>query len=310
LPVLLNETLEYLITDIDGIYIDGTLGGGGHSAEILKKLSSRGKLLSFDKDEEAISHCKNKFKQEIGNENESRIKFINDCFSRACSIEEVHSKVQGILLDLGVSSRQLDESYRGFSYRADAPLDMRFSKQGLSAAEFLNNSKEEELLKVLRNYGEEPFAKQIVRRLGGARRTSFLKTTFDLKQIVLESVPFHSRAKSLARVFQAIRIAINDELQTLEEAINSFPTLLKPGGRIVIIAYHSLEDRIVKNYFKEHSKKYSSEYDDILSNPVPQFNILTKKPIIPTDEENLRNPRARSAKMRVAEFVGFVKDNE
>jgi 16S rRNA (cytosine1402-N4)-methyltransferase len=155
---------------------------------------------------------------------------------------------------------------------------MRFSKQGMSAAEFLNNSKEEELLRVLRAYGEEPFAKQIVRRLGGARRTSFLKTTFDLKQIVVESVPFHSRTKSLARVFQAIRIAINDELHTLEEAISSYPILLKPGGRIVVIAYHSLEDRIVKNYFKEHSKKYSSEYDDILSNPVPQFNILTKKP--------------------------------
>ncbi|NLO19484.1 MAG: 16S rRNA (cytosine(1402)-N(4))-methyltransferase RsmH [Ignavibacteria bacterium] len=303
--MLLNESLDYLITERDGIYIDGTLGGGGHSAEILKRLSSKGKLLSFDKDEEAISYCKNRFNEETEDENKSRIQFVYDCFSRACSINEVHSKVQGILLDLGVSSRQLDESSRGFSYRAEAPLDMRFSKEGLSAADFLNNSKEEELLRVLRAYGEEPFAKQIVRRLGGARRTSFLRTTFDLKQIVLESVPFNSRIKSLARVFQAIRIAINDELQTLEKALHSFPVLLKPGGRIVVIAYHSLEDRIVKNYFKEHSKKHSSEYDCLTTNPVPKFTILTKKPIIPSEKEIISNARARSAKLRAAEFIGF-----
>lgn len=302
MPVLLNECIEFLNIKPDGIYVDGTLGGGGHSSLILQHLSSRGRLYSFDKDLEAIEHTKARFKDELALGDASRIVIVNESYERACSISGIRGKLQGILLDLGVSSRQLDESRRGFSYRENGILDMRFQSHGTSAETLLNSADEEELEDILRKYGEEPFARVIARRICEIRRASPVIYTSQLKDIIINSVPFNQQLKSLSRVFQAIRIAINDELTTLENTLTNIVPLMAPGGRIVIMSYHSLEDRIVKNIFKENSgsekvNKYKME--DYIS-PYA-LKIITKKPIEPSEAEILRNPRARSAKLRVAE---------
>jgi 16S rRNA (cytosine1402-N4)-methyltransferase len=308
-PVLLEESVNLLITNTDGIYIDGTLGGGGHSSEILKKLSPNGRVYAFDKDKQAIEHCQKKFIKEIeSKEGKQRLFLLNRSFSTACSIEELWGKTQGILLDLGLSSRQLDDSSRGFSFRANSRLNMLFGSQGRSAEEFLHAAQEEELERTFRLYGEEPFAKKIARRIIEHRRAASIKSTFELRSIIEEVVPAHFLNKSLSRVFQAIRIAVNNELEELQNMLDQSLDLLITGGRIVVISYHSLEDRIVKNSFKSHSKpefkksKYQSAYEDLnIATTVPAFRILTKKPIIPLENEIRFNPRARSAKMRAAE---------
>lgn len=292
LPVLLHKAVDYLVTTTDGIYIDGTLGGGGHAAEILRKLNSGGNLYAFDKDKEAREHCNVKFREELDKGEDSRIKILNESFSSACSIKSIRGKISGILLDLGVSSRQLDSGSRGFTYREKTELDMRFSDKGDSAEAILNTSSEEELTRILRDYGEEPFAKAIARRITESRRAALLETTYDLRDVILSVVPPSLKFKSLSRSFQAIRIAVNNELTELEDTLNDIIPFLAPGGRIVVISYHSLEDRIVKNIFKSNTGRSSSS---------PQLKILTSKPIIPNEEEILANPRARSAKMRVAE---------
>jgi 16S rRNA (cytosine1402-N4)-methyltransferase len=309
LPVLLNESVELLITNPDGNYIDGTLGGGGHCAEILKRLGSKGKLFSFDKDNEAIDYCKKRFEEELKRDKPKLI-LKNRCFSTACSIKELRGKTQGILLDLGLSSRQLDTSRRGFSYRANSRLNMQFGSHGRSAEELLNAADEEELERIFRCYGEEPFARTLARRLVENRRAASISTTFGLRDIVRESVPAGMLTKSLSRVFQAVRIAVNDELEVLRAMLTSAPDLLVVGGRIVVISYHSLEDRIVKNYFRDNSaaKSHISQYQstkptEINSNTMPIFRILTKKPIIPSKAEQQQNPRSRSAKMRAAEKI-------
>ena len=305
LPVLLREACEFLVTDNDGIYVDGTLGGGGHAEEVLKKLSGRGKLLGFDKDEEAINHCRIKFKDELDKDDNSRLILINESFSTACSIAKTWGEPRGILLDLGVSLRQLDESRRGFSYRDNAPIDLRFASHGKSAEEILESASEEEIEGILRQFGEEPFAKMIARRIINVRRLSPIKFTIQLRDIVEQCVPQHLLISSLSRVFQAIRIAVNDEMQVLGETLDNFPSVLAPGGRIVVISYHSLEDRIVKTKFREKSKvQRTSPYDNIvLPNTMPELKIITPKPLIPSDDEIKMNPRARSAKMRVAEKI-------
>jgi 16S rRNA (cytosine1402-N4)-methyltransferase len=304
LPVLLKESVDYLVTDVNGIYADMTLGGGGHSNEILQRLGRGGNLLSFDKDIEAIEHCKLRFSDELNKGKESRLVICNECFGKACSIIEQWGNAHGILMDLGLSSRQLDESRRGFTYRSEAPLDMRFASEGVTAEEFLHAASEEEIRNALFRFGEEPFSNVIARRLVQRRRAFPLKTTSDLREIVESCVPVHLRPKSLSRVFQAIRIVVNKELKILEETLDNVVSVLNPSGRIVVISYHSLEDRIVKTMFRKFARSESS--DDPISlynvtNTVPILNILTKKPIIPPDEEIIRNPRARSAKMRVAE---------
>lgn len=297
---MLRESIDYLVKDKEGIYIDGTLGGGGHAAEIIRRLDSGGKLIAFDKDEEAINHCREKFVEELARGKDSRITFFNLSYDLACSTERIGGKAKGFLLDLGVSSRQLDSDEKGFSYRVNTKLDLRFGSQGKTAETLIDEASEGELERILKVYGEEPFAKTIARRIIQRRRAIPLKTTFDLKQVIEECVPPKLRLRSLSRVFQAIRIDINDELGVLERALNDIIPFMDIGGRIVVISYHSLEDRIVKNTFRRYSKKvYQSDSEAIQ----PQLKILTPKPLTPPDEEIALNPRARSAKLRVAERI-------
>lgn len=304
-PVLLNEAVDYLITDVDGIYIDGTVGGGGHAALILSKLSERGRLLAYDKDKEAIDYCRIKFNDELAKGENSKLILRNDCYSRACSEAGYYGNFSGLLLDLGVSSRQLDEASKGFSFRVDGKLDMRFSHNGLSAGELINKLDEDKLYQIIRDFGEEPRASIIARRICQRRRASFFYSTFDLKNVIADIIPPQHLNKTLARVFQAIRIAVNEELITLDKTLRNCIDALKKGARIVIIAYHSLEDRIVKNFFREEAKKQKNQYPFALDNSTkePRLIIITKKPITPSVEEISINPRARSAKMRVAEKV-------
>ncbi len=304
LPVFRDKAIDLLLTDTNATYIDGTLGGGGHAAEILKRLESGGKLIAFDLDEEAISHCLNKFEKVLSADEFSRLEIRNQSFEAACSIKCSKGILKGLLLDLGVSSRQLDSEAKGFSYRVKTSLDMRFSNEGDTAEGLLNSLNEDDLIRVLREYGEEPFAKLIAKRIVDVRRITPLKDTFQLRQIVEESVPPKMKYSSLSRVFQAFRIAVNKELQTLENTLTKCIPEIEPGGRIVVISYHSLEDRIVKNTFKKYSnRKVKDRHAGEESISVPKLKIKTKKPLIPGKDEIEQNPRARSAKMRVAERI-------
>lgn len=300
-PVLLNKSIENLIWDANGIYIDGTLGGAGHAAEILSKLGNRGILLAFDLDINAIKHSERKLSNYLAKTSLPKVLLFNDRFDKACSKAEELGDISGILLDLGVSSRQLDSDQIGLSYRVNAPLDMRFGEHGRTAEDLLNSADAAELFRVLRDYGEEPFSKAIVRRIEERRRSSSLRTTFDLRMAVEEVVPQKVLFKSLSRVFQAIRIAVNDELQTLENTLICTLEKMRIGGRYSIISYHSLEDRIVKQFFKSHSKSIGNKYSDEYQ--AAKLKILTQKPIVPDYKEVQKNPRARSAKLRVAEVI-------
>lgn len=295
LPVMLEDVCEFLVWNKDGCYVDGTLGGGGHTEAILQRLSDQGKLFSFDADDNAIRHCKEKFETELKSE-KNRLQLINENFIRACSIEELRGKASGLLLDLGVSSKQLDSAQRGISHRVNAPLDMRFGDQSEhTAADILNEYTEEDIERILRVFGEEPFSRALARRLIQRRRAAPLRTTFDLRDVVASVVPPHLLSKSLSRIFQAFRIAVNDELNVLEQTIRCFVPMMEHGGRIVIMSYHSLEDRIVKTVFKEFARDNEEHSADL--------RIITSKPIEATEEEIIRNPRARSVKVRVAEKV-------
>jgi len=286
-PVLRDLTIDLMITKVDGVYIDGTLGGGGHAAKILNKLISGGKLLAFDKDINAIEYCKNILSEE---EDSGRLTIIRDCFSNAHRYSKQFGKIDGLLLDLGVSSNQLDSDSIGLSYRVNSALDMRFSGEGVSAADIINSANEDELLRILRDYGEEPNARAIARRIIERRRGITLDTTFALRSIIEECVPEKFRTKALSRVFQAFRIAVNDELAILEKGIRNIIPYLNKSARIVVMSYHSLEDRITKNIFKE-----------LAMSDEKSVNIITKKPIVPDMAEMKKNPRARSVKIRVAE---------
>ena len=288
LPVLKNESCDLLVNSSSGIYIDGTLGGGGHSEEILSRLGEDGKIYCFDADITAIEHCQKKFSYEIQKGKENRLVLLNENFSKVCSIQEIQGKVNGLLLDLGVSSRQLDDDHRGFTYRANTKLDMRFGSHGNSAKDLLNTASEEMLDGILRNYGEEPFSRDIARRIGEKRRAFPLESTFDLRLIVEETVPMKNLYPTLSRVFQAIRISINDELGVLEYTLVNIMPILASRCRIVVISYHSLEDRIVKNIFRKHCKAGT-------------MKNITPKPITASKVELLENPRSRSAKLRVVE---------
>lgn len=302
-----KEVISYLINNPIGLYIDGTLGGGGHTGLIIEKLLSGGKVIAFDKDPEAISHCEKKFASELKQRN-AKLILRNESFSKACSIAEDFGPINGLLLDLGVSSKHFDSKSGGFSYRTDSPLDMRFYPEGETAEDLLNSASEEELERIIRLYGEEGFSRKIARRILEVRRVKALRTTFDLKEIIESVIPSSNPKNSLSRVFQAIRIAVNHELDELETTLSKILPKLAPGGRIVVISYHSLEDRIVKTFFKEHAankthtNKYKSEEKE--ANIEPKLRILTKNPVIPTQEELELNPRSRSAKLRVAERAG------
>ncbi len=295
-PVMMRETLALLLTDPDGIYLDGTLGGGGHAAAILDGLRE-GKLIGFDRDPDAIAACRGAFGQKVAHGERSPVELVHGSYVLACSREDLRGQVQGILLDLGVSSHQLDEPSRGFSYRFDAPLDLRFGGEASNeptAAEILASLDERAIADILYRYGEERTSRRIARAIVAARRHAPIRTTGQLRAIVERCVHPRQRTDALSRVFQALRIAVNRELEELERFLRCVPTLLCRGGRIVVITYHSLEDRIVKHALREMAGKGQSQLP-------PLLRILTPKPLRPQPEEIARNRRARSAKLRAAE---------
>ena len=301
-PVLLNECLEGLNIKEDGIYVDGTLGGGGHSGEILKRLTT-GKLLAFDKDEDALSTTKVK----LDNYKDKIIYIKNDFKNMVEVLKSMgYEGVDGILLDLGVSSYQIDTAERGFSYRFDSKLDMRMDKSAkLSAYDVVNNYSREELVRILYNYGEEGFAKNIVNKIIDARINKPIETTGELVSLVESAIPkkFWGKGNVAKKTFQAIRIEVNKELEGLDEAVSQMIDFLNPGGRLAIITFHSLEDRIVKNVFKDHS------IDCICDKSLPfcvcnhkaDGFLVNKKPIEASTKELEENSRSSSAKLRVYE---------
>lgn len=294
-PVMVRETLTLLLTDPDGIYLDGTLGGGGHAAAILSGLRE-GKLIGFDRDPDAIAACRGAFGEELARGERSRVELVHGSYVLACSREDLRGRVQGILLDLGVSSHQLDEPSRGFSYRFDAPLDLRFGGDAASepsAAELLARSMNGKLpTSCTATAKNAPAAVLRVQSLlpGGTRRS---ERQAQLRTIVERCVHPRQRTDALSRVFQALRIAVNRELEELETFLSCVPTLLCRGGRIVVITYHSLEDRIVKHALRQMAGKEPTQQQ-------PLLRILTPKPLRPQPEEVARNRRSRSAKLRAA----------
>ncbi|MCE4048413.1 MULTISPECIES: 16S rRNA (cytosine(1402)-N(4))-methyltransferase RsmH [Bacillaceae] len=302
--VLLNEAVDGLNIQPDGIYVDCTLGGAGHSELILSKLSDKGRLIAFDQDETAIMNAEKKLEPY-----KDKLTIVKSNFSNLK--EEIHNLgitgVDGVLYDLGVSSPQLDTPERGFSYHHDAPLDMRMdSDADISAYEVVNNWKYEDLVRIFFRYGEEKFSKQIARKIEAARETKPVETTGELVELIKDAIPAPARRKGghpAKRVFQAIRIAVNDELGVFEDSIGQAISLLNKGGRISVITFHSLEDRICKAAFKK-----ASDLPDLPPGlPIipdefqPELKLITRKPIVPSEEELEENNRARSAKLRIAE---------
>jgi 16S rRNA (cytosine1402-N4)-methyltransferase len=316
--VLLHETVDGLNIKPDGIYVDCTMGGAGHSALILSKLSKEGRLFAFDQDDVAIENAKEKLAAYEGQLTivKSNFRYLQEELHKLGSNfrylqEELHKlgieKVDGVLYDLGVSSPQLDTPERGFSYHHDAPLDMRMDQQAdLSAYDVINSWSFEELVKIFFKYGEEKFSKQIARKIEAAREIKPISTTGELVDLIKEGIPAPARRKGghpAKRIFQAIRIAVNDELGVFEDSLNQAIDLLNPGGRISVITFHSLEDRICKVIFKK-----ASETPDLPKGlPIipdefkPELKLITRKPIVPSEEELEHNNRARSAKLRIAE---------
>ncbi|MEX1203428.1 MAG: 16S rRNA (cytosine(1402)-N(4))-methyltransferase RsmH [Ferruginibacter sp.] len=293
IPVLLNETLDALEIKGDGTYVDCTFGGGGHSKEILKKLNKNGKLIVFDRDEDARKNVPQ----------DERIIFIPQNFRHLQKFLRLQKAipVDGILADLGVSSHQFDEAARGFSTRFDAALDMRMdSRQTLTAAHVLNNYSESELHKLFEKYGEVTNAKTLARTITEYRLITPFKTILAFKQ-ALQGIIKGNPNKYFAQVFQALRIEVNDEMKALEEMLEQTVSLLKPGGRLVIISFHSLEDRIVKNYMKFGATEEPVADEVFGTRPASIFKLISKKPITSSDAELKNNPRSRSAKLRVAE---------
>ena len=292
-PVLLKESIEGLAVKPAGVYVDCTFGGGGHSLAILKCLNDKGKLIAFDQDDDARKNLPM----------DERVIFIPQNFRYLQRFLRLHKiiKVDGILADLGVSSHQFDEAGRGFSIRFDAALDMRMDqRQTTTAAEILKTFTELQLHKMLEQYGEVTNAKTLAKIIVQQRALTSIKTINEFKQAV-QSVVKGNPQKYFAQVFQALRIAVNDELGALKELLQQTPSLLKPGGRVVIITFHSLEDRIVKNFFKTGTFA-DTEVDDIYGGrPQSPFSIITKKPILPAAIETKKNKRSRSAKLRVVE---------
>ncbi|MSE05458.1 16S rRNA (cytosine(1402)-N(4))-methyltransferase RsmH [Lactobacillus salivarius] len=306
ITVLLNEAVDGLNIKPDGTYIDCTLGGGGHSGLILSKLSGNGKLYSFDQDITAINFNKDKFKEE----NElGKINFIKSNFRNIS--EELNKRnisgVDGILYDLGVSSPQFDNADRGFSYNYDAPLDMRMDQsQSLTARDVVNDWSYEQLVRIFFRYGEEKFAKSIARRIEKVRQQTPIETTGQLVDLIKEAIPAKARRKGghpAKKTFQAIRIAVNDELGALEESFEQALDLLNPGGRISVITFQSLEDRLVKVMFKQKTSlpELPPGLPVIPDSQKVEYKLITRKPIVPSDDEITHNNRAHSAKLRIIE---------
>ncbi|EDL64753.1 16S rRNA (cytosine(1402)-N(4))-methyltransferase RsmH [Bacillus sp. SG-1] len=302
--VLLKETVDGLDIKEDGVYVDCTLGGAGHSEYLVSQLGVTGKLYCFDQDQTAIDHAKEKLAPYL-----DRVTFIRSNFrfiKEELAERGVH-QVDGVMFDLGVSSPQLDTPERGFSYHHDAPLDMRMDLEGdLTAHEVVNQWPYEKLVRIFFRYGEEKFSKQIARKIEAAREIKSIETTGELVDLIKEGIPAPARRKGghpAKRVFQAIRIAVNDELDAVEEALEKSIEILKPSGRISVITFHSLEDRITKTLFKEKASGPDLPHGlPVIPDAYkPELKLVTRKPILPSEEELERNNRARSAKLRVAE---------
>ena len=291
-PVLLEESVSGLNIDPDGVYLDLTFGGGGHSREILKRLKD-GCLIGFDQDSDALANVPD----------DSRIIFVNHNFRylrnflRYCGYDEA----DGILADLGVSSHEFDEAGRGFSFRFDAELDMRMNQRSrLKATDILNTYSEENLIRIFRNYGEVDNVRRLVDLIVKARTEKMITRSEEFLQVIAPCVPKQKEKKYLAQVYQALRIEVNGELEALEDMLKEAERALRPGGRLVVITYHSLEDRIVKNFLKSGNFEGKVE-KDFYGHVKRNFELVNRKVIVPSEEEIERNPRARSAKLRIAE---------
>ena len=302
--VLLDECLEALNIKEDGIYVDCTLGGAGHSSQILKRLSNEGRLIGIDQDTDAIKAAKERLKDY------SNVTFVHNNFYNIGEIIDgldLEAGVDGILMDLGVSSYQLDKGERGFSYMQDAPLDMRMNRENdFSAYEVVNEYSEEELYRIIRDYGEEKFAKRIANFIVTRRTEKPIETTLELVELIKDAIPAKARREGphpAKRTFQAIRIEVNSELSILNKAIEDGVRQLNKGGRMAIITFHSLEDRIVKNKFRDLAVacRCPKEFPICVCNGKAQVKVISRKAIEPTKEEVEMNPRSRSAKLRVIE---------
>lgn len=303
-PVMLGECLDGLKIKADGVYVDGTVGGGGHSSEIVKRLSDKGRLICFDKDEDALKASGARLA-----DFKDRVTFVHDDYKNMPERLDTMGvgKVDGILLDLGVSSYQLDNAERGFSYMKDAPLDMRMDRsQRVSAYEVVNTYGEDEIAKILFDYGEEKLARAIARKIVNRRSEKPIETTLELAKIVEDTYPAKTRWKyghPAKRTFQAIRIEVNDELSSLGEAITAMARRLEKGGRMAVITFHSLEDRIVKTAFKELSLACTCppDFPVCVCGKVQEVELVNKKPIVASEKELDENPRSQSAKLRIVE---------
>ena len=298
---MLKESIEYLITDKQRIYVDGTLGLGGHSEKILEMLEGKGKLIGIDQDEENLNFAKDRLKK-FGK------KFIpvHDNFSNLKALLQKIKikKVNGVLLDLGISSPHVDTADRGFSFLREGPLDMRFdTSKNFTAADLLNRYSQKEIFEILKNYGEEPKAWKIATKIFETRRKKSFKSTNDLLEAI---VAVYGKEKILGKsvatkTFQALRIAVNDELEVLKQVLDGLPNLISEKGRLVCISYHSLEDRIVKHKLRDMSKDVYEKFPPFQILKEAAFKVLTPHPILPSEAEIQRNPRSRSAKMRAGE---------
>ncbi len=302
--VLLAETIENLQINPQGIYLDGTLGGGGHAFEAAGRLAENGRLIGIDQDEDAIAAAGKRLEPY-----RERVTLIRDNYANAAQALAgigVYG-VDGIVLDLGVSSYQLDNEERGFSYRYDAPLDMRMDRrQTLSAKEIVNEYSETELTRILRDYGEEKFAKNIAKHIVAARKDKPLETTGELNDIIKAAIPAKIRATGghpSKRTFQAVRIECNRELEVLKSSLDGLIALLNPGGRLCVITFHSLEDRIVKSSFRKNENPCTCppDFPICVCGQASKGTVITKKPILPSEQEMEVNSRAKSAKLRVFE---------
>ena len=302
--VLLEETIENLNIKPDGIYVDGTLGGGGHSYEIAKRLTAGGRLIGIDQDADAIKAATDRLKEFA-----DRVTIVRNNY---CNIADVLDelgivKVDGIILDLGVSSYQLDTAERGFTYNVDAPLDMRMDqRQQITAKDIVNTYSEFDLYRIIRDYGEDKFAKNIAKHIVARRTEKPIETTFELNDVIKAAIPMKCRINGghpAKRTFQAIRIEVNRELEVLSQSLDTMIDHLKPGGRICIITFHSLEDRIVKVKFKENENPCTCppNFPVCVCGKVSKGKVITRKPIIPSEEEIEVNKRAKSSKLRIFE---------
>lgn len=304
--VLLYETVDELNIKPDGIYVDGTLGGGGHSYEIAKRLSGGGRLIGIDQDEDAIKAAGKRLEPYM-----DRVTIVRNNY---CNMDKVLDelgidKVDGIMLDLGVSSYQLDAADRGFTYNVDTALDMRMDqRQEITAKDIVNEYSEFDLYRIIRDYGEDRFAKNIAKHIVAARQEKPIETTFELNDIIKAAIPMKVRATGghpSKRTYQAIRIELNKELEVLENSIDMMIDRLKPEGRLCIITFHSLEDRIVKTRFRNNENPCicPPSFPACVCGKVPKGRVITRKPIVPTDEEINENSRSKSSKLRVFERV-------